>query len=366
MPDPTEERKINHVQICLREDVEAQRTTTGFEDVFLVHKALPEIDRDKINLSSSIFNHKFSAPLIVGSMTGGAMETQKINAAIATAVEEMELGMGVGSQRAALSNPKMEHTFAVARKKAPTAFLVANIGAPQLAREYSVKEARKAVEMINADALAIHLNSLQEAVQPEGETDYTGVLKKIGETARALDVPVIVKETGAGVAAEEAKMLETAGVAGIDVAGVGGTTWAAVEYHRARKTQDESRLRLGETFWEWGIPTVVSLVEVIQSVHLTIIASGGVRSGIHIAKALALGADLASMALPILRPAIKGSEEVKRALQFTIEELKNSMFLMGAESMQKLRKVPVVVTGKTAEWLQLRGFHPELYAKRRT
>lgn len=365
MPNQTEERKTDHIQICLEEDVQARRATTGFEDISLVHRALPEISRNKINLSTSVFNHKFSAPLIVGAMTGGAAKTQKINEAIALAVEEMGLGMGVGSQRAAISNPKLEHTFAITREKAPTAFLIANIGAPQLAQEYGVKEARKAVDMMNADALAIHLNPLQEAIQPEGETNYTGVLKKIGEIAKALDVPVIVKETGAGIVAEEAKMLEAAGVAGIDVAGVGGTSWAAVEHYRAKKAGNEFHQRLGANFWNWGTPTAISLIETIQSVNLTVIASGGVRSGIDVAKALALGADLASTALPVLQPATKSSEEVKRTLQFMIEELRNTMFLVGATSTQKLREVSVVVTGKTAEWLRVRGFNLELYAKRK-
>jgi len=365
LPNQTEERKTDHIQICLEEDVQARRTTTGFEDVSLVHRALPEINRDKINLSTSVFNHKFSAPLIVGAMTGGAAKTQEINEAIALAVEELGLGMGVGSQRAAISNPKLEHTFAITREKAPTAFLIANIGAPQLAQEYGVKEARKAVDMINADALAIHLNPLQEAIQPEGETNYTGVLKKIGEIAKALDVPVIVKETGAGIAAEEAKMLEATGVAGIDVAGVGGTSWAAVEHYRAKKAGNEFHQRLGANFWNWGIPTAVSLIETVQTVRLPIIASGGVRSGIDVAKALALGADLASIALPVLQPATKSSEEVKRTLRFMIEELRNAMFLVGAKSIHELREVSVVVTGKTAEWLRVRGFNLELYAKRK-
>ena len=365
LSNQTEERKLNHIKVCLEEDVQTRRKTTGFEDVFFVHQALPEIKRDRIDLSTSIFNHKLTAPLIVGAMTGGAAKTTKINAAIAQAVEELGLGMGVGSQRAAIDNRKLEHTFTVTREKAPTALLVANIGAPQLARGYGVKEAKRAVEMMEADALAIHLNPLQEAVQPEGETDYTGVLKKIGEIAQAIDVPVIVKETGAGIAAEEAKMLEDAGVAGIDVAGAGGTSWAAVEYHRAKRVGDESRQSLGENFWDWGIPTVVSLIEVIQSVHLTVIASGGVRSGLDVAKALALGADLASTSLPVLCPATKSQEEVKKTLQFTIDELRNVMFLVGAESIQKLRDAPIVVVGKTAEWLRARGFHPELYAKRK-
>jgi isopentenyl-diphosphate delta-isomerase len=360
-----EERKVDHIKICLEENVQARHTTTGFEDVFLVHKALPEIERDRIDLSTTVFKHKLSAPLLVGAMTGGTAKALKINAAIAEVVEKLGLGMGVGSQRVAIEDPKLEVSFAIVREKAPTAFLVANIGGPQLVNGCGVKEARKAVEMLEANALAIHLNPLQEAVQPEGETNYSGVFNKIGEIAQALKVPVIVKETGAGIAAEEAKMLEEAGVAGIDVAGVGGTSWAAVEYHRAKKLQDEFRQRLGETFWDWGIPTAVSLVEVVQSVHLPVIASGGIRYGTDVAKSLALGASLASMASPILHSATKGPEEVKKALQFVIEELRNAMFLVGAESIQKLQKAPVVLTGKTAEWLKMRGFQPELYARRK-
>ena len=365
MNNQIEERKVDHIKICLEENVQARRTTTGFEDVFLVHKALPEIERDKIDLSTVIFNHKLSAPLLVGAMTGGTAKALKINAAIAEAVEELGLGMGVGSQRVAIEDPKMEASFTIARKKAPTAFLVANIGGPQLVGGYGVKEARNAVEMLEANALAIHLNPLQEAVQPEGETNYSGVFNKIGEIAQALKVPVIVKETGAGIAAEEAKMLEEAGVAGIDVAGVGGTSWAAVEHHRAKRLHDEFRQRLGETFWDWGIPTAVSLVEVVQSVHLPVIASGGVRYGTDVTKSLALGASLASMSSPILQSATKSPEEVKKTLQFVIEELRNAMFLVGAESIQKLQKTPVVLTGKTAEWLRMRGFQPELYARRK-
>ena len=365
MGNRIEERKVDHIRICSEENVQARGTTTGFEDVCLVHKALPEIERNKIDLSTVVFNHEFSAPLLVGAITGGAAEALKINAAIAKAVEELCLGMGVGSQRAAIEDPKWIDSFAIVRRKAPTAFIVANIGGPQLVAGYGVKETRKAVKMLEADALAIHLNPLQEAVQPEGETKYSGVLNKIGEITQALEVPVIVKETGAGIAAEEAKMLEEIGVTGIDVAGVGGTSWAAVEHHRAKRVRDEFRQRLGETFWDWGIPTAISLVEVVQSVHLAVIASGGIRCGTDVAKSLALGASLASMSSPILQLAAKGSEEIKKALQFVIDELRNAMFLTGAESIQKMQKVPVVLTGKTAEWLRMRGFQPELHARRK-
>ena len=364
LPNQIEERKADHIRICLDEEVQAREVSTGFDDISLVHRALPEIERDKIDLSATVFNHKFAAPIIVGAMTGGTKETMEINATIAEAVEELGLGMGVGSQRAAIEDPGLERTFAITRERAPTSFLIANIGAPQLVRGYGVKEAKRAIEMIDANALAIHLNPLQEAVQPEGETNYRRVLHRIGEIAQALDTPVIVKETGSGIAAEEARKLEAMGVAGIDVAGLGGTSWAAVEYYRAKRAQDEFRQRLGETFWDWGIPTAISLVEVTQSVRLPVIASGGVRSGLDIAKALALGASLSSIALPILRPATKGLVDVKKALQLIIEELRNVMFLVGADSIPKMMEFPIVICGKSAEWLRMRGFQPELYARR--
>jgi isopentenyl-diphosphate delta-isomerase len=364
LSDSTEERKADHIEICLGEDVQARKATTGFEDVTLVHKALPEIKRKKIDLSTTVFGYKFSAPIFVGAMTGGTAKAQKINAAIAEAVEQLNLGMGVGSQRAAIDNPKLESSYSVVREKAPAAFILANIGGPQLVSKKGVDKAREAVEMIEANALAIHLNALQEAVQPEGETDYSGLLNRIGEVVEALEVPVIVKETGAGIAAEEAKMLEEAGVAGIDVAGVGGTSWAAVEYYRAKRRQDKFNQRLGETFWDWGIPTAVSLVETVQSVDIPVAASGGIRSGIDSVKALALGASLAGVVYPILQPATKGPKEVKKELQSLVGEVKNALFLVGADSIGKLQKVSVVLTGKTAEWLRARGFQPELYARR--
>jgi isopentenyl-diphosphate delta-isomerase len=365
LDDSIEERKADHIEICLKEDVQALKASTGFEDVSLVHKALPEIELKKIDLSTTVFGYKFSAPLFVGAMTGGTTKALKINAAIAEAVEELNIGMGVGSQRVAIDNPKMERSFTVVREKAPTAFIVANIGGPQLVGKYGVKEAEKAVKMVEANALAIHLNALQEAVQPEGDTNYSNLLQKICKLAKELDVPVIVKETGAGIASEDAEMLEEAGVAGIDVAGAGGTSWAAVEHYRAKARQDVFSQSLGETFWDWGIPTAVSLVEAVQSVKVPVIASGGIRNGIDATKALALGASLASATYPFLQPATTGSEDVKNSLQLLVGEVRNAMFLVGADSLQKLQKVPVVVTGKTAEWLRARGFQPEVYARRK-
>jgi isopentenyl-diphosphate delta-isomerase len=361
----TERRKAEHIRISLKRNVQARKATTGFEEIYLIHNALPEIDKQRIDLATTVLGHKFSAPLIVGAITGGTREAIKINAAIAEAVEKLGLGMGVGSQRAAIEDRKLEKTFVIARKKAPTAFLIANIGGVQLARSYGIEEVERAVEMIDADALVVHLNPLQEAVQPEGQTNFNGVLEKISELAEKLDVPIIAKETGAGIAAEEAKKLEDAGVKAIDVSGSGGTSFAAVEYHRVKDKENKFQSILGKAFWDWGIPTAISVVEVSQTVKIPVIASGGVRSGLDMAKALALGASLTSLSHPILKAAVKGAEKTENMLSVLIEELRNTMFLVGAKSVEDLQKAPVVITGKTAEWLRVRGFNIEEYAKRR-
>lgn len=364
MSEKLKGRKIDHLDISMEENVQARRVTTGFEDITLVHRALPEIDHIKIDLTTQFLNHKFAAPVIVEALTGGVEKATKINAAIAAAVEKLGLGMIVGSQRAAIEDSKLEKTFSVVREKAPNAFLVANLGGAQLASKYGVKEARKAVDMLQADALAVHLNPLQETVQPEGETSYKGLADKIHEISQALDVPVIVKETGAGISAEDAQRLEFAGVAAIDVAGVGGTSWAAVESYRAKRQGDQFHQALGETFWDWGIPTVASLIETRQSAHTPVIASGGIRTGVDVAKSIVLRASLAGMAHPILDPAFHGAAKVEEKLRLTIEELRTAMFLVGADSIPKLAKAPAIVTGKMAEWLIMRGFDPQLYARR--
>lgn len=363
MTNQTPERKGDHIKISLEKDVQAKRITTGFEDVFFVHRALPEIDRDSIDLSTKLFDHKFSAPIIVGAMTGGTREATRINETIAEAVQELGLGMGVGSQRVAIEDAKLECSFAGTRKKAPTAFLIANIGAPQLVQGWGLDQAQIAVNMIDADALAIHLNPLQEAIQPEGEANYANALDKIRNIASKLNVPVIVKETGAGIAAEEARKLEHTGVKAIDVSGAGGTSWAAVEFYRAQAAMDEKGERLGQTFWDWGIPTAVCVFEVSRSVKIPVIASGGVRTGLDVAKSLALGASLVSVSAPVLRPATQSVGQVKKTLELIIEELRNTMFLTGVDTTKKLRKAQLVITGKTAEWLQMRGFRPETLAR---
>ncbi len=361
MAEKTGKRKVDHIRICLDQKAQAKNVTAGFEDIQLVHRALPEINKAKISLSTTFLDKKFNAPIIVGAMTGGAKEAIQINASIAEAVEQLGLGMGLGSQRAAIENEKLERTYSIARKKAPTAFLIANVGGVQLVHGYGVKEVKKIVEMIDADAVAIHLNALQEAVQPEGQTNFKGVLARITEITGAIDIPVIVKETGAGISAEDAESLEKAGVKAIDIGGLGGTSFAAVEYYRSTAHKD---VYLGEAFWDWGIPTAVSLVENAQSVKLPLIASGGVRSGTDIAKAIGLGASIASISQPILETAVKGTTETLEKLNCLIEELRNVMFLVSAEKITDLAKTPLVITGKTAQWLQARGFNIKKYAKR--
>jgi isopentenyl-diphosphate Delta-isomerase len=360
MAHETGKRKEDHIRICLGNQAQARNATSGFEDIQLVHRALPEVNKANINLSTTFLGKKFSAPIIVGAMTGGTEEATQINSSIAQAVENLGLGMGVGSQRAAIEDQKLEETYAITRKMAPNAFLIANIGGVQLVHGYGLKEVKKVVEMIDADAVAVHLNALQEAVQPEGQTNFKGILARIAEVAGELDTPLIVKETGAGISAEDAKSLEDAGVKAIDVGGVGGTSFAAVEYHRTSTKQS----LCGEPFWDWGIPTAVSLIEALQTVKLPVIASGGLRSGTDIAKALSLNASLASISQPILQTAIKSTKETEDKLSCLIEELRNALFLVGAEKITDLAKTPVVITGKTGEWLLARGFNLQKYAKR--
>jgi isopentenyl-diphosphate delta-isomerase len=364
LAEKTRRRKAEHINISLNHNVQAREVTTGFEDVLFVHRALPEIDKQQIDLSTTVFGHKFAAPLMVGAITGGTHEAAKINATIAEAVEELGLGMGVGSQRAALEDKKLEESFSVARKKAPTAFLVANIGGVQLVNGIGFKKVKRAMEMVEADALAIHLNALQETAQPEGQTNFAGILEKIAHITEELEKPVIVKETGAGIAAEEAKKLQSAGAKGIDVSGAGGTSWAAVEYYRAKELGDASRQRIGNLFWDWGIPTAVSLVEASQTVNIPVIASGGIRNGVDMAKSLILGSSLTSLSQPVLRTAAKGSRETRDTLSLLMDELRNVMFLTGAASIEALHNAPVVVVGRTADWLRTRGFDVESYARR--
>ncbi len=344
----TSDRKLDHIRICLEEDVESRYT--GFEDVMLIHKALPEIDFEDIRTDVEIFGKKLSAPILIASMTGGHPETKEINKNLAMAVEEMGIGMGVGSQRAAIEDDRLADTFTVVREFAPNAFIYANVGLPQVLK-HGVEFVERAVEMIDADAVAIHLNFLQEAIQPEGELNAKGGMRAIEEVCSSIKVPVIVKETGAGISREIALSLKMAGVDAIDVGGKGGTSWSGVEAYRNRGVMRD----VGMDFWDWGIPTAFCVVDCYDV--LPVIATGGIRSGLDLAKALALGAKIGSSALPFLRAVVeKGVDGVKRLVEYYVRGLKTAMFLTGCRTVYELVKARIFVTGKLKDWLELRGY----------
>jgi len=356
-------RKQRHIKVSLKENVDSE-IPTGFADVNLIHRAIPEIDLSDIDTSTKLFGKQLSAPLIISAITGGTEEAERINRILAMAAQKHEIGIGVGSQRIAIEQPELERTFSVVREEAQDALVIGNIGCPQISLGWGVNEARKAIEMVDADALAIHMNPLQEAVQVRGDTKYRGIVKKIKELTRSLEVPVIMKETGAGISYEDAARLEAAGVAGFEISGLGGTSWAAVEHHIAREMGEGRMEYLGKALWSWGIPTVCSLVEVRTASKGKVIASGGIRSGLEVAKALALGADAVGIAKPFLQKAVEGEEALEKYIEMIIDETKICMFLVGARNLAEMGKVPAVVTGLTAEWLTARGFSPETYATR--
>ena len=343
------QRKKDGIEIPLQKNVQAKTTSTYLEYVKLVHNAMPEIDYDDIDTSTKFLGHKFSAPIIIDSMTGGTDEATIINGRLGELAEKYGLGMGLGSQRAGLKSEELAATYSVARKNAPNAFLIANIGGAQLAKGLTIDEARKIVKMIRANALVVHLNPLQELVQPEGEPRYKGVLAKISELAKSMDVPVIVKEVGAGISKEVAIKLEMAGVSAINVAGTGGTSWAGVEKLRAEAMKDDIKTHLGEMFWDWGIPTAASLIEVRKAVKLPVIASGGLRNGLEVGKCVALGASMAAMAYPFLRAAAMSRENLFAFADTIMAELKSTMFLVGARNIPALASSRYILTGALAQ-----------------
>jgi len=358
-----EERKKGHLEISLRKNVEAD-IGAGFDDVILIHKALPEISRSDIDISTELFGRTLKAPLILGSMTGGVAEATKINRLLGECAEHHGLAIGVGSQRAAIENPKLVGTYSVVRETAPTAFVFANLGCPQFASGYDIEEAKNAVEMIQADALLVHANPLQESIQLEGEPNFRGVLSKIKVLASELDVPVVVKETGSGISGEVASQIERAGAKGVDVAGAGGTSWAKVEYFRAVQVGDRLQQTLGRTFRNWGIPTCASIVEASGSTRLTVISSGGIRSGLDIAKSIALGAVAGGVALPFLKAAARGRKYLNEKVETFLEEMRTAMFLVGVRNLDELRHAPLVLSGGIAHWLNERGYNSTQYARR--
>lgn len=351
----TESRKAEHIHIALARDV-SSRVTAGFEDIELIHNAVCEVDLSEIDTSVTVMGKRLRVPLIIGALTGGTREAKRINMGLAEVAESEGIGIGVGSVRAALEDPRLVDTYSIVRDRAPNALVISNIGAAQVA-EHGLEYALKAMEIAGADALAVHFNKLQELVMPEGETRFKGYGQHIVELSGMLGEKLCLKETGAGFSGEAAKIAESWGVKWIDVAGLGGTSWFAIEYFRAIKRDYEKASMLDKALWDWGIPTAVSIVESKMCAQsLKIIASGGIRTGMDAAKAIALGATCVGMARPFLVSFSRGGvDEVRKLVKSFELVLKSTMFLVGARSIEELGSVPLVVRGKTAEWLERRG-----------
>ena len=327
------DRKLEHIRLALEERMQLGRNF--FDDYRFDHAALPEIDLDHVDAGVDFLGRRLAAPLLISSMTGGTETAGQINRNLAAGAEQAGVAVGVGSQRKALEDPTKADTFRV-REVAPSAVLLANLGAVQLNYGMGVRECREAVEMIGADALILHLNPLQEAIQPEGQCNFAGLLPKIGAVVREVGVPVVVKEIGCGISEATARALAAQGVRIVDTAGVGGTSWARIEAQRA------GDLEIGELFAGWGIPTPESIRQLRQVEGLTVIASGGVRNGLDVAKAIALGADLVGMAYPFLAPATVSPDKVAGKVRRTVRELKICMFCLGVKTISELRRVPLL------------------------
>jgi len=356
-PDPSEpggidlsHRKAEHVKVVLGKDVEGRYRY--WNDVQLIHRALPEVDFEEIDPSVTLLGHRLSAPIVITGMTGGFPDAAKINDNLARAAADVGVAMGVGSERAAILKGQYPESYScVARHAVPLKF--ANIGAPQIVpqkpgdRVVGPDDVRAAMELIRADMLAIHLNFLQEIVQPEGDRRAKGCLERIGELAAKF--PVLVKETGAGLSREVAEDLRDRSVKAFDVSGTGGTSFAAVEHYRAVEQGAEREARVGKTFWDWGIPSPISVLELVP-LGLPVIASGGVRSGLDVARAMALGAAAAGTAGGMLRAAATDYEQTRKELEFLVHELKVAMFLTGSKTVADLQKAPYLLTGESRLW----------------
>ena len=330
---PIDQRKADHIKINLEKDVRSA-LTTGLENYHFTHEALPELDLEAIDTRLSLFGKPLRAPILISSMTGGTSEAETINLRLAEAAQEMKVAMGVGSQRAALEHPEQAKTFQV-RRVAPDILLFANLGAVQLNYGYGIDECRRAVEMIQADALIFHFNPLQEAVQDAGDTNFAGLAKKIEEICKKLEVPVIAKEVGWGISERAAKILADCGVQAIDVAGAGGTSWSQVEMYRA---PDEFTRELAATFVGWGIPTADSILNVRKAApKMKILASGGLKDGLDIAKCIALGATLGGMAGQFLKAAAISTKSAVQMMKLTKRQIEVTMFASGVGRLEGLK-----------------------------
>ena len=334
----TSSRKADHIRINLTEDVRSGRSS-GLEGYSFPHEALPELDLEEIRLDLSLFGKTITSPLFISSMTGGTSEAGKINRVLAEAAQSAGIPMGVGSQRAALEDSQLADSFQV-RKAAPDILLFANLGAVQLNYGLTAEDCQRVVEMIEADALILHLNPLQEAVMAEGNTNFSGLIGKIEGVCKELPVPVIAKEVGWGISKKAASMLLDAGISAIDVAGAGGTSWTEVEMHRA---ETETQRQVASAFFDWGIPTAES-IQIVRAVtsEIPIFASGGIRDGVEVAKSIALGATLVGLAGPFLKAATQSPAAVLQVIERIISELRISMFAAGAKDLKSLGEIQLI------------------------
>jgi isopentenyl-diphosphate Delta-isomerase len=330
----TQTRKADHIRICLEENVQFETNTNGLERYRFTHCCLPELDYSEVSLSTQFLGKSLGAPLLISSMTGGTDQAKTINSRLAEVAQTYKLAMGVGSQRVVVEKPEVAHTFAV-RSLAPDILLFANLGAVQLNYAYGLDECLKVIDLLEADALILHLNPLQECIQLNGDRNFRGILDKIAILCKKLPVPIAVKEVGNGISAKMAQLLIEAGVSAIDVAGAGGTSWAKVESERA---QNPMQRRLGQTFADWGLPTAECLVSIrTLAPEIPLIASGGLRNGMDVAKTIALGADLAGLAFPFLQAASKSPEALDHIVQLLIAELTTVLFCTGNATLSALK-----------------------------
>ncbi len=333
LPAETQNRKADHLRICLEEDVQFHQTT-GLERYRFTHCCLPELDRSEIDLTTPFLGKQLSAPLLISSMTGGTELAKTINYRLAEVAQHYNIAMGVGSQRVAVENPQVADTFAV-RSVAPDILLFANLGAVQLNYTYGIDECRRVIDLLEADALILHINPLQECVQSQGDTNFRGLLDKINELCSDLSIPVIAKEVGNGISAAMARRLMEAGVSAIDVAGAGGTSWAKVEGERAT---DAKQRRLGSTFADWGLPTAECITSIRAiTPDIPLIASGGLRNGLEVAKAIALGADIAGLAWPFLQAAAESENALYSLVDILIAEITTVLFCTGNATLFDLK-----------------------------
>lgn len=355
---PQSIRKQEHLDLAVSESSQGGGTA-GWEDLHLVPRSLPEISLADVDVAASFLGFDLQAPLVIASMTGGHPAALSVNEALATAAEELGVCIGSGSQRAALRDPSLEPTFSILRRAAPTALILANVGACQLVDQpdgpaLTRGDVERLVEMVDAELLAVHLNVVEEVVQPEGDEVTAGILAAVERVVGWSPVPVVAKETGAGMDRHTAARLADCGVAAIDVGGAGGTSFARIESARAAARGDELGSRLGQTFGDWGIPTAMAIVEA-RSSTLPVVATGGVRTGLDVAKAIALGATLAGIGRPALTAAAEGAERVVAEVRAFVHELRVAMLLSGSADLDALARADTVEFGRLKAWREQRS-----------